>query len=162
MLGILPKRALWRCKNSQIKTIQIKKYQGLMGYRSSKVDTRVKPRSGGNKTPWKKTGRLFPGRSQASHLIMSHTKMLVLPPYLTGFSACDPPSQPRQSPSPRPPTMWLFYTGDTFYKPHKMKYRWILNLNIKSAELMKRARAFSIIVINSLKIPAYTSNWLTT
>lgn len=31
----------------------------------------------------------------------------------------------------------LLYTGDTVYKLHKINYRWILNLNVKSAELLK-------------------------
>ena len=31
----------------------------------------------------------------------------------------------------------LLYTGETIYKLHKINYRWILNLNVKSAELLK-------------------------
>ena len=98
-------------------------------------------------------------RSQAGHRGLTSswaTPECLLAPYLTGFSACDPPSQPHQSPPPQPPTMWLFYTGDSFYKPHKMKYFY---LNVKSAELLTQTRAFCVIIINSLKIPAYPSNW---
>ena len=31
----------------------------------------------------------------------------------------------------------LLYTGETIYELHKINYRWILNLNVKSAELLK-------------------------
>ena len=41
-----------------------------------------------------------------------------------------------------------------------MKYRRILKLNVKSAQLMKQSRAWSITEINSLKIHAYPRNWL--